>query len=68
MYYQENMFHCIKIASVELVNRKGEQNNILNEHLTDAINVSLYHYYIHSNAYKKWKHQPLRKQLRKGIN
>ena len=27
MYYQNNMFHCIKIASVELVNKKGEQIN-----------------------------------------
>ena len=41
-------FHCIKTTSVELVNKKGDRFNILNEHLTDVINVSIYHYYIHT--------------------
>ena len=26
MHYQDNMFHCIKITSVEFVNKKGEKS------------------------------------------
>jgi hypothetical protein len=48
MYHHDNGFHCNKMTSVELVNKIGENFNIPNEHLTDAINVSIYHYYINT--------------------
>ena len=39
---------CIKILSVEEMNKNGEKFNILTENLRDATNVSLYHKYIHT--------------------
>ena len=45
--YYDNL-GCIKIKSVELVNEKGEKFDIMNENLTDAVNVSIYHDYIHT--------------------
>jgi hypothetical protein len=64
MYYQDNIFHCIKITSVELVNKKGEKFNILNENLTDAVNVSIYHYYIHTPL--KMEASTIKKAIEKG--
>ena len=39
---------CIKILSVEEMNKNGEKFNILTENLRDATNVSIYHKYIHT--------------------
>ena len=64
MYYQDNIFHCIKITSVEVVNKKGEKFNILNENLTDAVNVSIYHYYIHTPL--KMEASTIKKAIEKG--
>ena len=38
----------LKNTSVELVNEQGEKFNILNENLTDAVNASIYHNFIHA--------------------
>ena len=47
-YYADNLFDCIKIKSVELVNKNGKKYDILTEDLTDAVNISIYHNYIHT--------------------
>ena len=39
---------CIKIDQVELVNKEGERFDIMTENLTNAVNVSIYHKYIHT--------------------
>ena len=37
-----------KNAGVELVNEDGEKYNIITENLRDAVNVSIYHRYVHT--------------------
>ena len=64
MYNQDNMFHCIKITSVEVVNKKGEHFNILNDNLTDAVHVSIYHNYIHTPL--KMEASTIKKTIGKG--
>ena len=64
MYYQDNIVHCNKITSVELVNKIGEHFNIPNENLTDAIKVSIYHYYI--NTPWKMEASTIKKAIEKG--
>ena len=39
---------CIKILSVDMVNKDGEKFDILTENLRDATNVSIFHRYIHT--------------------
>lgn len=47
-YYADNLFDCIKIKSVELVNKNGKKFDILIEDLIVAVNISIYHKYIHT--------------------
>ena len=46
--HYDNLFDAIKITQVELVNKAGEKFNIMTENLTNSINVSIYHRYIHT--------------------
>ena len=38
----------LKKTDVELVNEDGEKYNIITENLRDAVNVSIYHRYVHT--------------------
>ncbi len=38
----------LKKTGVELVNEDGEKYNIITENLRDAVNVSIYHRYVHT--------------------
>ena len=55
---------CIKIKSVELVNEKGEKFDIMNENLTDAVNVSIYHDYIHTPV--RMEAETIKQAIKKG--
>ena len=46
--HYDNLFDAIKITQVELVNKAGEKFNIMTENLTNSVNVSIYHRYIHT--------------------
>ena len=46
--YYDDLFDCIKITEVELINKNGERFKILTENLRDASNASIYHRYIHT--------------------
>ena len=48
-FHYDNLFDAIKITKVELVNKAGERFNIMTENLTHAVNVSIYHRYIHTS-------------------
>ena len=43
-YYDD--LACVKIRSVDLVNKNGEKFDIMTENLTEASNISIYHNYI----------------------
>ena len=45
--YYDNL-GCIKIKNVEEVRSNGERIDLLNEHLTDATNIDIYHDYINT--------------------
>ena len=63
-YYSDNLFDCIKIKSVELVNKNGKKFDILTENLTDAVNISIYHKYIHTPM--SLEASTLKKAIQKG--
>ena len=44
--YYDNLFDAIKIQQVEVVNKKGEKFNIMDESLTDISHISIYHRYV----------------------
>ena len=43
-----NDIECVKILSVEVMNKNGEKFNILTENLRDITNISIYYKYIHT--------------------
>ena len=47
-YGYPNPIDAIKITDVELENEDGEKYNIITENLRDAVNVSIYHRYVHT--------------------
>ena len=47
-YGYPNPVECYKITDVELVGDDGEKYNIITENLRDAVNVSIYHRYVHT--------------------
>ena len=47
-YGYPNPVDAIKIADVELMSEDGEKYNIVTENLRDAVNVSIYHRYVHT--------------------
>jgi hypothetical protein len=61
--YYDNL-GCIKIKSVELVNEKGERFDIINENLTDNVNVSIYHDYIHTPV--RMEAETIKQAIKKG--
>ena len=47
-YGYPNPVDAIKITDVELMSEDGEKYNIVTENLRDAVNVSIYHRYVHT--------------------
>ena len=47
-YGYPNLMDAVKITDVELVSEDGEKYNIITENLRDAVNVSIYHRYVHT--------------------
>ena len=47
-YGYPNPIDAIKITDVELMSEDGEKYNIITENLRDAVNVSIYHRYVHT--------------------
>ena len=62
--YYDNLFDCIKVTKVEVVNRNGEKYDILTENLRDASNVSIYHRYIHTPI--RMSEETIQQAIKKG--
>ena len=59
-----NDIECVKILSVERMNKNGEKFNILTENLRDATNVSMHHKYLHTPI--KMSEGTIQKAIKKG--
>ena len=59
-----NDIECIKILSVDIVNKSGEKFDILTEKLRDATNVSIFNRYIHTPL--RMSEDTIQKAISKG--
>ena len=59
-----NDIECVKILSVEEMNKNGKKFNILTENLRDATNASIYHKYLHTRI--KMSEDIIQKAIKKG--
>ena len=59
-----NDIECIKILSVDIVNKSGEQFDIHTENLQDATNVSIFNRYIHTPL--RMSEDTIQKAISKG--
>ena len=59
-----NDIECIKILSVDIVNKGGEKFDILTENLRDATNVSIFNRYIHTPL--RMSEDTIQKAISKG--
>ena len=62
--YYDDLFDAIKVQSVELVNKNGEKFDIMTQNLTDAVNVSVYHDYIHTPI--RMEAETIKKAIERG--
>ena len=62
--YYDNLFDCVKITKAEVVNRNGENFDLLSENLRDATHVSIYHRYVHTPI--KMSEDTLQNAIKKG--
>ena len=61
--YYDNL-GCIKIKSVKLVHETVEKFGVMNEKPTDAVNVSIYHDYIHTPV--RMEAESIKQAIKKG--
>ena len=59
-----NDIECVKICSVDIVNKSGEKFDIFTENLRDATNVSIFNRYIHTPL--RMSEDTIQKAISKG--